>query len=655
MRWVFRIIVTLIVLVIVAVAGLFLIPTAKIARFAEGQFEENTGRALSIAGNVSPQIFPRLGVKLEDVAISNADWSGKGPMLEAASMEMGVGFSALLGGDIVVEAFDIQSPVIRLERSEDGRANWDFVSELGGGDDEGGGPADVSLPLAQITNGSVEFVDAQAGQSYALTALDATLKLADLKGAGRVDLSALYKGQSLKVSGTINGVQQLLDGGVQGVDLTASAGSNRVTFKGNAGLDPVQAKGAVTGAVDDQTALFALMDQVPPRIPEGLGQKVNVSGELTLTADNQVFLRGATIDLDQNRLTGALDVALKDTPFVTARLQGDRLDFSAMNTDTSEGDGAANAGAGGWSDARIDVSGLSGVNGEFSLKANAIDLGSLQLASTDMTGALDRSRLVLDLTNVDVFDGSVSGQFVVNGRGGLSVGGDMDASGVAMQKLLSDFAGYDRLIGDASMSLKFLGIGDTMNEIMNGLEGSGRMDVGRGELLGLDIAGMIKNLDASYQGEGSKTVFDDITASFTIEGGVLSNSDLNFAADLLTATGSGVVDLGGQTIKYRLAPVALAGQLSGGIRVPVIIEGPWSNVRFRPDLKALIDTELEAEKEQLKAQAKAKEDELKAKAAAKLEEELGVERQEGQSVEDALKQGLENKAKDALRGLLGGN
>ena len=135
----------------------------------------------------------------------------------------------------------------------------------------------------------------------------------------------------------------------------------------------------------------------------------------------------------------------------------------------------------------------------------------------------------------------------------------------------------------------------------------------------------------------------------------MSNSDLNFAADLLTATGSGVVDLGGQTIKYRLAPVALAGRLSGGIRVPVIIEGPWSNVRFRPDLKALIDTELEAEKEQLKAQAKAKEDELKAKAAAKLEEELGVERQEGQSVEDALKQGLENKAKDALRGLLGGN
>lgn len=666
MRWIFRIVITLIILAVIVVAGLFLIPTDKIARIAEDQFEKNTGRALSIGGDVSPQIFPRLGVKLEDVAISNAEWSGKGPMLTAASMEMGVGFSALLGGEIVVEAFDIQSPVIRLEKSKDGRANWDFISDLGANDDgSDDGSTDVSLPLAQITNGTVEYVDAQAGQSYALSALDATLRLADLKGAGQVALSALYKGQAVKVSGTINGVQQMLDGGEQGVDLTATASGNSVTFKGVASLDPVQAKGAVSGSIDDQTQLFALMDQAPPRIPEGLGQKVKLSGELTLT-DRQIFLRGATLDLDHNRFSGDLDVALQDKPFVTARLSGGDIDFSAMSTDTSEGDGAANAGAGGWSDARIDVSGLSGVNGEFSLKTKSLDLGSLQLAGTDIAGTLDRSRLVLNLAQVGVFDGNVSGQFVVNGRGGLSVGGDMKASGVAMQKLLADFAGFERLVGDASMSLKFLGVGNTMNEIMNGLKGSGRMDVGSGELLGLDIAGMIKNLDASYQGEGSKTVFEDISASFAIDGGVLSNSDLNFKADLLTATGNGVVDLGGQTIKYRLAPVALAGRLKDGIRVPVIIEGPWSNIRFRPDLKALIDTELEAEKEKLKAQAKAKEEELrakakakeaelKAKAAQKLKDELGVDQQQGQSVEDALKEGLENKAKDALRGLLGGN
>lgn len=657
MRWIVRILVTLITLAVVAVAGLFLIPTDRIARIAETQFEQNTGRALSIAGEVKPQIFPRLGVSLGDVAISNAEWSGKGPLLQAASMEMAVGLKALMGGDIVVEAFDIQSPVIRLERNREGLANWDFLTELAGGEDEaGGGSTDVSLPLAQITNGSVEFVDASTGQSYAVTSLDATLRLADMAGAGEVELSALFKGQSIDVSGTINGVQQLLDGGVQDVDLTVSAGGNTVDFSGKAGMEPVQAKGRVLANVTSQTALFALMDQTAPRIPAGLGQKVRAQGELTLTPDNQLFLRGATLDLDQNQFAGDIDVDLGgDTPFVTARLDGGDIDFSAMSTDETEGDGAANAGAGGWSDNRIDVSGLSGVDGKFSLKVNSLDVGSMMLARTSIAGELDRARLVLSLAEVGVFDGVVAGQFVVNGRGGLSVGGDLRASGVAMQKVLNDFAGFDRLVGDASMSLKFLGVGGTLNEIMNSLSGSGRMDVGAGELLGLDIAGMLRNFDASYQGEGSKTVFDDITASFTMDGGILRNSDLNFASKLLTATGAGSLDLGGQTIDYRLVPVALAREIDNGISVPILITGPWSNIKFRPDLQSLLDRELEAEKEKLKSAAKARETELKAKAAAKLRDELGVERKEGQSTEDALKEGLENKAKDALRGLFGNN
>jgi len=138
-RWIIRIFVTLITLVVVAVAALFLVPTDRIARIAEAQFEQNTGRALSIAGEVRPQIFPRLGVSLEDVAISNAEWSGKGPLMQAASLEMGVGMAALLGGEIVVEAFDIQSPVIRLERNRDGVGNWEFLTDLGGGDDAVGG------------------------------------------------------------------------------------------------------------------------------------------------------------------------------------------------------------------------------------------------------------------------------------------------------------------------------------------------------------------------------------------------------------------------------------------------------------------------------------------------------------------------------------
>lgn len=39
---------------------------------------------------------------------------------------------------------------------------------------------------------------------------------------------------------------------------------------------------------------------------------------------------------------------------------------------------------------------------------------------------------------------------------------------------------------------------------------------------------MLRNLDASYVGAGAKTIFESISASFTVEKGVLSNNDLAF-------------------------------------------------------------------------------------------------------------------------------
>jgi AsmA protein len=654
MRWILRIALTLLTLVVVAVAALFLIPTDRIARIAEAKFEENTGRSQTLKGEVRPQLFPRWGVTLGAVAIANATWAGSEPMVEAERLEVGVGLSALFSGDIVVEAFTIESPVIRLTRNAEGLGNWDFLSE-DSTDENAGGLTEFSLPKGTVTNGTLVYIDEALNSTYSLTEMDATLALANIRGTADVALSARFQGETLEFDGTLNGVQQLLDGAVQAVDIDVKIAGNAIAFKGSAGIDPLQAKGNLNADIANLKGLMAVIGQPTPVIPIGLGQHPKISGDITLSPDNNLFLRNAVIDLDFNQVKGDVDVTLGDVPFVKARLVGGDLDFSSMSTDTSEGDGAANAGAGGWSDARLDVSGISAVNGEFTFQAKSLDLGSMQLGKTAMKGTLDRSRMVLDLGGVQAFDGQVSGQFVVNNRNGLSVGGDINASSVAMQRVLSDFAGFDRLVGDASMRLKFLGVGETMNQIMNSLSGSGRMDVGRGELLGLDIAGMLRNLDLSYVGDGSKTVFDDITASFAIKDGILANTDLNFASSLLTASGRGSVDLGGQTISYRVDPVALADQLNTGIRVPFLIEGPWSNVKFRPDLKGLIDQNLEKEKAALKAKAKAEEDRLKARAQAKLKDELGVQRQDGQSVEDAVKDALERKAKDGLRKLFGGN
>ncbi|MGL6210569.1 MAG: AsmA-like C-terminal region-containing protein, partial [Paracoccaceae bacterium] len=268
------------------------------------------------------------------------------------------------------------------------------------------------------------------------------------------------------------------------------------------------------------------------------------------------------------------------------------------------------------------------------------------------------------IARVTAYQGTLAGQFVVNARKGLSVGGDLSLTDLAVQPLLADLAGYDRLIGTGNLQLKFLGVGASLDAIMHSLEGSGALSLGKGELRGLDIAGMITTLDSGYVGEGQKTIFDGITASFAIAGGLLTNDDLSLAAPLITATGKGAVDLGAQTLDYRLQPTLLTGDQEG-ITVPLLISGAWANPSVKLDLEGMAAERLAEEAAKLEAaareraaelEAKAREraKELEAEARAKLEAELGLVQQEGESLEDAARRRAEEALKEEAAKALGG-
>ncbi|MDO8883151.1 AsmA-like C-terminal region-containing protein, partial [Pseudotabrizicola sp.] len=276
---------------------------------------------------------------------------------------------------------------------------------------------------------------------------------------------------------------------------------------------------------------------------------------------------------------------------------------------------------------------------------------------------IDRSRAVFDLRQIAAYQGTVSGQFVVNGRGGLSVGGDLVLAGLAMQPLLIDLGGYDRLIGNGDLRLKFLGVGNSIDAIMRSFSGSGSVSLGKGELRGLDLAGMLRTLDTGYVGAGQKTIFETVSASFVIDKGVLTNNDMVFKAPYVTASGNGAVNLGARTLDYRLRPVALAAvDGSGGVMVPLLITGTWANPKFRLDLEALARERFEEQAKELEARAKAEAAAAEARArvelARKAEQELGIVRQNGESLEDAARrraqEAIDAEAGRLLERLLGG-
>lgn len=665
MRWVYRILGLLVLLIVLGIGGLMLIPSGRIAKLAAEQFQAATGRAMVISGKVSPTLWPRLGVTTGAVQIANASWSKNGPMLTAKGLDIGIDVMALIHGDIRISKVEVLSPSILLERRKDGHGNWEFqppsasaaqpaAPQAAPAASGSGGMQAFSLDKGIIKNGSVTWIDHATGQAIKLTAIDATLTIPSFTGPAKLDLTAKANGQPIRIAGSLGIFGDFMAGKVVPAKLTADIGKSKIGFDGNLGTAPVQAQGALDADLVDPSALAAILGQAAPALPKGLGRDhVAAKGQVTLAKDGSMHLRDGKVTLDSNQMTVAADVTFpKGTPDITAQIDAGALDLSGLTSGggaapaKTSGGGSGGGGAAktvdGWSTAPIDASGLKAVNAEVALSAGSVNLGVAKLGRTRGTVTLKDGRAVVDLKQVSAYGGSITGQAVVNGRSGLSTAADLTVSGIAMQPLLQDFAGYNRLVGTGDMKMRLQASGNSEAALVQSLSGQGSVHFGKGEIRGLDLVGMLRTMNTSYMGPGSKTIFDTIGASFTIQKGVLSNNDLTFVAPLLTATGKGTVDIAHRQMNYTVTPTALKkADGTGGISVPLNITGAWAHPKFGLDVKALAN-------QQLKEKAKS---ELQKKA----NEALGLPANSGGSTQDQVKQKLQDEAKKGLLNLLNGN
>lgn len=651
MKWILRLIGFVVVLVLVAGVSVFFLPADRIGAIAADQIRKATGRDVTITG-VSMTLWPVLGVRADGLEVGNADWSEQGPMLTAENAAIGVDLMAYIQTrEIRITNIEATRPTIRLESRADGRASWVFTDASGDAQIETEtAPAREAQPLSiqklQVTDATLIY-DAEGSDLLSYSDVDLTLNWPERLGPATINATLNPAGTPVEVNAIIGGFAGFIAGQVQPVDATIEAGGGRVTLDGRAST-----AGDVAGALGvnlpNTDAFMAALALPAPGLPAKLGQSVDMTTQLTLTADRRLSLREMRADLGGNVLSGAADISLNGTPTVNAQLSAGALDLrSATGSDGGGGGGGGTAApaptGSGWPKDRIDASGLAAFNGEIALAASSIDLGQFKLGKTRTLLRNDNSRMVFDLREIATYGGTLVGQFVINNRSGLSVGGNMNMRGLSLQPFLRDAAELEMLTGQANADLKFLGVGSNVDAIMKSLSGNGSFDVTGGTIEGIDLDGLLK----FGRGNGRTTVFEKMGATFRMEGGNLLNDDLLVVLRSFEARGSGRIGLGQQDIDYLFTPTALKGEDGPDLAIPVRIRGPWADPSIVPDLEAAIDLrldeKLEAEKEALKAKAKTQ-------VREKVAEELGVTDQ-GQSLGDAAKEKLENEVKKGLRSL----
>lgn len=646
-------------LVVLLAVTLVFIPTERLATLAAQQFEAATGRSLTIGGEVGLSVYPVIGATAQDISIGNPDWAGEGDMLRAEEMDVGLNLMRLLSGTVAVERVVLQSPMVLLRRAADGRATWEFGSPEAAEpavSRSGRAPA-LTLARAEIRNGSLRYVDDASGMDLQVTGLDATMSLPAMDGPLSLDSSAQLNGQPVSVTFRAGNAGNLLNGGLTAIELEAELAAAEARFEGRLSLADMAAEGQVSTLVPALAPVMDAIGQSGSELPANL-RPLTFSGQLTHTASGQVFLRDGAANLGDIALTAAADIALSGSrPRVDAQVTVPVLDLRGG------GGGAAPQAEAGWSRDPIDASALSALDGDISISLNELRSDSGTFGPIRLRSTIDNARAVTDIREARLFGGGVTGQVVVNNRAGLSARADLQASDISLLQLLRDTAGFERLEGTAEGRIDLLGSGNSLHAIMNSLRGEGALSLSEGEILGLDLAGMLRNLDLGYVGEGTRTIYNSITGSFTVADGVLRNDDLLLDSPRVQVAGEGQIGLGTQTLDYRLVPSALRDEEGNALRVPLMVTGPWSAPRFRLDMEALARERLAEERERLEALAREEaqrlEERARAEAEAKIADELGVTAEEGETLEDTLRRGVEQRLGEeigqGLRGLFGGN
>jgi AsmA protein len=160
---------------------------------------------------------------------------------------------------------------------------------------------------------------------------------------------------------------------------------------------------------------------------------------------------------------------------------------------------------------------------------------------------------------------------------------------------------FDKIDGRMQAKVALRSAGASQQAIMSNLSGTAFLTVQDGAIRGLNVAQMIRSLTANtlngWQDTNEQsTDLSQLSASFRIDRGQATTTDLNLVGPLVKMTGAGTVDLGTKMLAFRLEPKLVMttegqGRTSDpvGLGIPVVLEGSWAQPRIYPEMSGILD------------------------------------------------------------------
>ena len=301
--------------------------------------------------------------------------------------------------------------------------------------------------------------------------------------------------------------------------------------------------------------------------PAHPGERQNIPVELTLDAPGalqaplsaraEVRLNGAVVMI--NGLSGTLgdgafngwaSIDTSSKPLVKLDLDFQRLELavSAKGAASQPPQGLQHA----WSNASIDLTGLNYVDAQMRVSAAELNIGDAHFAPAAIDGTLAGGVLKARFANLGAYGGQANGDVIVDASAATpNYTLRADLAGVRALPLLRSAADFDKLDGKLQAKSALRSMGNSQRAIMANLDGTVFAVFQDGAIRGLNVAQMIRSLTAGtlsgwQESKEQTTDLSQLAASFRIEKGQATTSDLNLVGPLVRMTGAGTIDLGTQ-------------------------------------------------------------------------------------------------------------
>jgi AsmA protein len=548
----------------VVVIGLGLVLVAPLFISAEdvrsrlfAEIEGATGYRLTVNGPVHISVFPTLKLVAEDVGVAQSTSERAVDLATAKELRFGLALASLFSGKVQVTEIALIKPVITMPKSTPAAG----APESGGGSS---GPSiatalqSLSLDSLVIEDGALTLA---SGKRVDILSLSASLPAFDAPLA--LDLKAKLDGEKLAVVGSVANFGPFLDG----------------------------------------TASQVLLDvDAPAQLP----QRLALMGTATYTGEVLAF-DDFSARAGDAAVQGVVSAHFSGaTPKIKASLNSDGLDLDALlggapkaanpSSDDSGGKPA------GWSDAKIDFSGLQAINAELNLSVERLAYGKIKTGPIGIRVAVAGGKLRVELPNFQLYGGVGTGVLAVDAAGKSPVQTiRFSLSNLDAYPFLSDVASFERIEGNAAIAVDLTASGASQRAMVSALSGTASFEFADGAIRGINIAKMVRNLSAGTLsgwggGEAEKTDFASLGANFRIAHGKAQTNDLHLSGPLVRMAGTGVVDLPARTLNFRVDPQVVAS-LEGqggktdlqGLGVPVAVNGPWASPAIYPDIAGILE------------------------------------------------------------------